>query len=226
MLPNLVGSAFEEGVRGIISVMSILRSTFAVVSLAVLSLTALFVVATTVSASLYGRGVYNACQYGNTCALTISTSGAVALSVDPTSGGTYTIANDEVTVTTNSTLGYTLSLEMNSAVENSLVAAEGAVPTSSSTVASPSVLSGNQWGFRIDGQAGFGMGPTAASTNQSSSTLTFAGVPLLDNPVTVKSTSTDAPTGDVTNVWYGIRADTSQPAGSYTGTVLYTAVTL
>ena len=82
----------------------------------------------------------------------------------------------------------------------------------------------NEWGYRIDGALGFGAGPTSAITSQPSSSLTFAGVPLLGAPQEIKVTASGAPSGDVTNVWYGIRADISKPSGTYTSTVTYTAI--
>lgn len=188
----------------------------------------LVVFSATVQASKYGRGAYGECLYGG-CSITLATSGMIDLSVMPSDSGVYTIANDEVTVTTNSPDGYTLSISSASddADSRELI---GPTPATfepvTGTMSVPVTLGMNQWGIRVDGQAGFGAGPTVSLTNGSSSMLTFAGLPLLSSPGVLKATNTSALSGDTTDVWYGIHANTDNPAGTYTQTVLYTAVTL
>lgn len=176
----------------------------------------------------YGRGGYGECTYGN-CSITIATSGSVTLPVQPTATGAYTIDDDEVTVTTNSADGYTLSISSssNDAASTSLV---GPVPhvitPTTGTPASPTTLDDNQWGLRVDGSLGFGSGPTSTVTNATSSSLEFAGLTLLNSPAVIKTTNSAAPSGDTTSVWYGVQANTSIDAGTYTQTVVYTAVAL
>jgi hypothetical protein len=85
----------------------------------------------------------------------------------------------------------------------------------------PAALANNTWGWRVDDLAGFGAGPTSDANNAAPSALTFAAMPASGSPFTIATT---AGTGsDVTEVWYSARANTSQPTGTYTDTVTYTA---
>lgn len=177
---------------------------------------------TPVLATPYGYGTYGSCAY-QVCSISVTTSGSIDLELVPDSSGVHTIEGDEVEVTTNSSEGYTLQLESASATETGLVGDDDTIAATSGTPASPVALTGNQWGYRVDGLANFGVGPTSAVENQSTTTHTFAGLSLLGNPTTIKNTASPATTGDTTTVWYGVRADTSLASGEYTNTVLYTA---
>lgn len=189
------------------------------------SFVGLFIIGGVVSANPYGRGEYGLCNYGDACTISVATLGTVSLSLDPTPSGVFTIDKDQVTVVSNSVDGYTLTLESASGTENSLVGTVDELTAVSGTTASPTTLTGNEWGFRIDSYDGFGAGPTSAITSQSSSSLTFAGVPLNGSPTTIKTTSS-ATAGDNTDVWYGARADFGVAPDTYSQTVVYTATTL
>lgn len=179
------------------------------------------------SALPYGLGSYNDCSYGGTCSISITTSDIVNINLQPTTSSVYSIQKDSVIVTTNSPLGYTLSLQSNSASSTSLVNSTHSLTASSGTPASPAPLQVNTWGYRLDGQAGFGGGPTNAATNASSSSLTFAGITLSGAPQIIYSKNTESAIGgDTIDVWYGTRANTSVPAGTYSQTVVYTATTI
>lgn len=175
-------------------------------------------------ATNYGEGIYGSCTYNETCSISLTTSGTVTLPLTPSPSGAVTIDKDVVNVTTNSGGGYTLRLESVSGTSNNLVNGGEDIPAISATPGSPATLGLNEWGYRIDGALGFGAGPSSAITNQPSSSLTFAGVPLLGSPQNIKITASSAPSGDITNVWYGVRADISKPAGNYSSTVTYTAI--
>lgn len=175
------------------------------------------VLAPAVASAITGTTTVNA-NVGS--AISITTSGTVNLAITPTGVGSATSASDTVTVTTNHTAGYLLQLNAGAATltngANTLAATGG-------TIASPAALSSNSWGFRIDGQAGFGAGPTTAQTNQASLTGNYAPVPT--TATTVKTTGAPATSGDVTSVWYAAKVDTTKPSGAYTGTITYTATT-
>lgn len=176
-------------------------------------------------AAPYGTGEYGSCEYGDGgCFISVTTTGLVELSLAPASGPVVTIAKDDVTVATNSNTGYELRLESSSATESSLVNGGDEIPATSATAGTPATLSVNEWGYRLDGELGFGAGPTSAVTNQSSSSLTFAGIPLLGAAQLIKTTAVSAPAGDTTAVWYGVHVDVTKPEGTYTQTVVYTAV--
>lgn len=153
--------------------------------------------------------------------ISITTSGTVNLNVTPTLSGSATSASDTVTVATNNTAGYNLTLEDVDA-DTDLVNGVNTIDAHTGTQGSPTTLGNNTWGYRVDGVGGFGAGPTAAESNQANLTGSWAGVPAGGSPATIKNTS--SPTaGDVTAVWYGVKADTGKPDGTYTDTVLYTA---
>lgn len=175
-----------------------------------------------VTASPYGYGKYGSCKY-QACTIAIETSSAVSLPVTPTDAGVYTVAEDNVEVTTNSSRGYTLALSSSSPTEDGLVGDSDVIENSSGTTASPIVLASNSWGFRVDGFDGFGMGPTTAINSQPTSSLTFAGVPLLGSPVIFNTTDEEAPLGDSNSVWYGVHVNNTIAADTYMATVVYTA---
>lgn len=150
-----------------------------------------------------------------------TTSGTVNANVTPTGAGAQTIASDTVTVSTNDSAGYTLTLAANTANTN-LVSGSNNIAASSGTQTTPVVQVVNTWGYRVDGVGGFGAGPTSSASNQAiSGTVKFAGVPATGSANTIKTTATTA-SSDTTSVWYGVAANTSQPSGTYTQTVTYT----
>lgn len=154
--------------------------------------------------------------------LTLSTSGTVGISLTPTSGAVASSASDTVTVSTNSSNGYALSLSDSDTV-TTLANGPDTVAAHSGTYASPTTLGANTWGYRIVGQGGFTAAAYSAELDVASSTSTWAGVTSSAAPAVIKTTATNA-TNDATTVWYGVKMDTSKPTGVYTDTVTYTAV--
>lgn len=151
-----------------------------------------------------------------------TTSGTVNADVTPAAGGAQTIASDTVTVSTNDPSGYTLTLAETGA-SSSLVSGGNTIPASSGTQSSPVAMAANTWGYRVDGIGGFGAGPTSSQSSAAiSGTIKFAAVPPSGSPNTIKTTSGVA-SNDTTSVWYGVAANTSQPFGTYTNSVTYTA---
>ena len=156
-------------------------------------------------------------------AISISTSTSVGISVLPTSGGVVSSASDTVTVNTNNSTGYTLTMTDANA-DTSLTNGANTITAHAGTQASPTALAVNTWGYRVVSVGGFGATAYSGESNIASSSSTWAGVPALGSPNTLKTTGTTA-TNDVTTVWYGVRASTAKPSGIYTDTVTYTAVT-
>lgn len=175
------------------------------------------------AANNYGAGNFGACQYGS-CSITISTSSALSLNITPTVAGLCTIQSDNVTVTTDNSNGYTLTMA-DTATTSPLTSGANTIAAGSGTQAAPVVLSMSSWGYRVDGLGGFGAGPTSAVSNGSPSSLTFAGVPGSASPNTIANTSAAAGSGQLTQVWYGVCANTGVTNGSYTTQLTYTAVT-
>ena len=96
-----------------------------------------------------------------------TTSGTVNLAITPTATGSFTSASDTVTAGTNSTAGYQLQL---SAATVALTNGANTIGASTGTPAAPVALANNTWGYRVDGQYGFGAGTTTAQTNAASLT--------------------------------------------------------
>jgi hypothetical protein len=154
--------------------------------------------------------------------ISLSTSGTVNINVTPAGAGVQTIANDTVTVSTNDTAGYTLQLGETSS-GTTLLSGSNTIAASTGTQTTPIVETAGTWGYRVDGIGGFGSGPTSGASNAAiSGSIKFAGVAASGSPNTIKTTSTTA-TNDTLSVWYGVAVDTSQPSGTYTNSVTYTA---
>lgn len=174
-----------------------------------------------VSANPYGSGDYGACEYGS-CSISLSSSATVNLPVTPSASNSCTVASGTISVSTGSSTGYRLMLS-SSTNDRALVDGAKRIEASSGTVTSPAILTANVWGFRVDG-GNFGTGPTSAVSSGSIPALTFAGPPSNEAPATIFSPTTVRPAPDVTTVWYGVCANTSQPSGDYSRVVTYTAV--
>jgi hypothetical protein len=156
---------------------------------------------------------------GSTISLT--TSGTVTLNVTPVSGGSQTSASDSLSVSTNNTSGYNLTLANNDTT-TSLQSGANTIGAHAGTHASPTALANNSWGYAIPG--GNFDASYSALTNVTSSSTKWAGVPSSSSPNTLKTTASTA-SGDSTTVWYSVKADTTKPNGTYTDTVTYTATT-
>lgn len=153
--------------------------------------------------------------------ITLTSTGSVGLSLIPTAGGVVSSGNDTVTVSTNNTTGYTLSLSNNDA-STALTSGANTITAHNGTFAAPTALTNGRWGYAVAGGA-FDASYTA-ETNNATSTSKWAGVPALATPQSIKTVS-GAVSGDATSVWYAARIDNSQPAGTYVDTVTYTATT-
>lgn len=152
--------------------------------------------------------------------ISITSTGTVNLGITPVAGGSQTSDSDTVTVATNNSTGFNLTLQNNDA-DTELKNGSDAIAAHSGTPAAPSALASNTWGYAVAGD-NFDVSYTAFA-NQPTSTTLWAGVPANGAPVTLKNTTTPATPDDVTTVWYSAKADTTLPDGTYTDTVLYTA---
>ena len=152
----------------------------------------------------------------------VTSSSTVALSLTPTASGVVSSASDTVTVNTNNANGYTLTLADGDANVN-LTSGGNNIGAHSGTQASPSALGTNKWGYAVASIGGFDASYSAEANNTTSSSK-WAGMPASGSPVQLKTTSTTA-TNDITTVWYGVKATSAQPNGTYSDTVTYTATT-
>lgn len=197
---------------------------FALVFVSLAVITAPAVRADTTDSTVYGSGNYGSCDYGS-CTITLTSGGSTTLNVAPTPSGVCTVQSDTASVLTDSTDGYSLTMTT-STTNNAMTSSSGSIDASSGTAGSPATLAANTWGYRVDGLAGFGAGPTSAQNNGSTPSVTFAGVPPSNVAGTqVASSSGPANPAVDTTIWYGLCADSSVPADTYSVTVTYTAVT-
>lgn len=178
----------------------------------------------TSSALDYGDGTYGSCTY-DTCGITVTSSSTVSLPITPSASTVCSIDSDTVSVTTGATVGYTLSLSSSvAAVTLPGDSNGGTIDAVSSSYATPTVLTANTWGYRIDASGNFGAGPTTTVSNVAVPSVTFAPLESSGSAQTIKTTSSAAEP-DTTDVWYGACVDSSLPADSYSRQVSYTAST-
>lgn len=155
--------------------------------------------------------------------ISMTTSGTVGISLAPGASAVVSSASDTVAISTNNTAGYTLTLSDSNANAD-LTSGGNTITPHTGTQASPTALATGTWGYRVVGVGGFTAGAYSGETNATGSTSTWAGVPLLASPNTLKTTAATA-SNDQTLVWYGAKVDATKPTGVYTDTVTYTAVT-
>ena len=161
--------------------------------------------------------------------ISISTPGTVSISVTPTANGMLSSASDTVTVSTNNITGYNLKLADSDATTSLSDGAGHTIAASSNNMAGATTLTSGTWGFALaSGTTGIAPNNFDASyssvTNVTGATSKWAGVPASGSGVVIKSTSANA-TNDTTSVFYAVKIDTTQPTGTYSDTVTYTALT-
>ena len=152
----------------------------------------------------------------------LTSNGTVNVNVLPDGSGRQTIASDTVTVSTNSSSGYTLTLADTDAT-TTLVSGGNSISTSAGTQAVPIVQAVNTWGYAVATIGGFDSSYSGA-TSQAIGSSKFAGMPASGSANTIKTTS-GVGNNDTTTVWYAVAVDTTQPTGTYTDSVTYTATT-
>ncbi|MES2876130.1 MAG: hypothetical protein V4678_01540 [Patescibacteria group bacterium] len=156
--------------------------------------------------------------------ISMTTNATVAIAILPTGVGAASSASDTVTVDSNNSTGYNLTLSNNDTTLDLDGPGSAIIAAHAGTFGTPSTLGNNSWGYRVDNSGTFGAGPSAAQTNQANLTGTWAGVPSSAAAQQIKSTGTTA-VADVTTFWYGVKSDTSKASGAYTDSVTYTATT-
>ena len=157
----------------------------------------------------------DAATLANDASLSVAlTPEAMNLAVMPTPDGT--LASDEmaIQVSTDNTTGYTLALSLAGA-ETSLndPASGGKIQSSIADINSPATLSVNTWGWY----------PDSLANNTGN---LFSALPSNSDPYELKKTSSPTSgSGETTTISFGVNVDTTLPAGSYTNTIVISAVT-
>lgn len=173
-----------------------------VVAIVVLTL-AMLAASVEVAASPFGQGEFGAdVPFGGATSLAISLGGDVNLTLAPNGPNLEGNSSHTVTVTSTDVVGYKLyAYSLNDTdMEGDLSAT---IPASGNGSASP--LSVNSWGY-----------------NATGSTTNFIGMTLA--PKLIKDADGPYKNGDDTTITYGALTDVAQAAGSYTTSVVYTAV--
>ena len=195
--------------------------------------------ADTVNVNYKGTGYY----------INMATSGNVNMDLEATPDGAVAVAKDTVNVKTNSK-SYKIYVSMNSnaADTNKLYLGGSTSATSyfnpvNGSATSPTALGNNTWGWSLakanvnsansllssygfnenytmsDGTTSDGKTGQTLNTNQK-----FAAMPLIGSEALIAAGTVATTSGTDYDVYYGAKANTALTSGTYSNTVLYTAV--
>ncbi|MCL2869964.1 hypothetical protein FWF48_04160, partial [Candidatus Saccharibacteria bacterium] len=157
--------------------------------------------------------------------ITLDASANVNINLNPATnplGG----VSDNLVVKTDAALGYSLSVSM-SGSDNRLGNGNGSyINPTAGTLNDPLALNVNTWGFAMNSSAAIaGNGFDASYTTPTpNAAARFAAIPINTSPLLIRQTGVTNETGDNVTIYYGADADMTRPAGTYTGTVLFTVV--
>ena len=142
--------------------------------------------------------------------ISITASPNIEMDITPTTSGQFRTANGNVVISTNNVKGYTTYIT-SSTTETSLKqpAAAGVSAVIPTVSTSGTTISGNGWGWSNN----------ATQFNPVKATGTT------DNSTVFSRTTSATPTGDNKTLTIGASATTSMPSGTYSNTLLLTAVT-
>ena len=133
----------------------------------------------------------------------------IDLNIIPSSTGTEEYGSVTLTVDTNNSTGYQLT--MSSASPNLIGSSAKSIPTiSGATSSSPLALNVNTWGWYADSFGSF---------NQ-----TYISLPDTGNELLVRQTNTNG-LADRTIAYFGAKLNLSTPADTYSNTITFTAIT-
>lgn len=142
--------------------------------------------------------------------ISITASPNIEMDITPTASGQFRTANGNVVISTNNVKGYTTYITSSTTETNlkqpSAMGVSAVIPTVS---ASGSSISGTGWGWSND----------AAQFNPVKATGTT------DNSAVFSRTTAATPSGDNKTLTIGASATTNVPSGTYSNTLLLTAVT-
>ena len=160
--------------------------------------------------------------------LTLNATGSVSLNMSPTAAGSLAAGKDTLNIKTNAT-GYQLYLSMNSDTPDSNRLYQNGDATSSNYLAAapgnfttPVALTNDTWGYAVSGIGSFDASYTTPSPDAASK---WAAVPLYSYAQLIKTaTAANPDPGDNLDIYYGVKATTLLPSGTYSNTVAYTAI--
>jgi hypothetical protein len=157
--------------------------------------------ATPVSAAPFGLGVFGEnIPFGAVTSLSMAINGTVDLQLAPTGNSLEAADSHDVVVSSTDVVGYKLYVYALSSTN--LESGSDSIPASGNVT--PNTLTLNSWGYNTDGSSNF--------------------VGMMLTPREIKSASGPYTNGDTTTVTYKALVPQSTPEGSYTTTIVYTAV--
>ena len=174
------------------------------------------------ASNIVGRGPYSDTVEGQVRYITLDAPNSVDIDVTPANGARMSSNLTQVNTKTNSPSGHKLALSMDGTEQKLLNGSHFISPTSG-TFASPIILNGSSWGYRVASVGGFGSGGSV-ELNVVTSAHKWAGVPVKATPHVIKTKNTANTTLEQTTVYYGASVDADQRSGSYKAIVLYTAI--
>ena len=174
------------------------------------------------------------------CTLSVSASSTVDMDFSATASGTTAIGNGTLTTNSTCTSGYKVFMSMNNNnangnrlyLDGDSSSSSYLAPTTGSTTA-PTVLTANTWGWALAKNASwtdttmqnYGFDTSYTPGVQVSTTSKFAQMPLKGSEALVQASDTVSGSGgDVQNIYYGVAANSAMQAGTYRGTIVYSAV--
>ena len=175
------------------------------------------------------KALVNTTEYED--GLSIATNVTLDTNIHPEDGGTIAIAKDTVVGNTSSPYGYELYVSANSETINDIYLNGNTTLTENTkkisattgtydTPAALDITNGATWGYAIAGldnfDASYNIYAPAASAK-------FAAMPVIENKQLIHEVTTAA-TDDATEIYYGIKADSTLEPGLYKTEILYTAV--
>lgn len=161
---------------------------------------------------------------GSTISISNNTP-TVSLSLSPGGSAVESIGSDVVTVNTNNTGGYTLEIGDSDANTNLVSGGNSIATTTGETdfgAGTPTALSTNSWGYCIASTTACDGSYTTGDDQVPGAS--FVSMKASGSEDTVKVTGTTA-TNDTTTFYYGVTVNSSQPTGTYSDTITYTATT-
>ena len=216
-------------------------TSLACLTLAILSTLVLNIISSYSHSSINTNAVDGSSNANNASTLADSNTTSISLSFtnlstgsnDPSisltipRGGGIATGGHTVTVQTNASRGYNVTLLADSSRLSS-DASDFAFNSASGTLASPQPLGNNQWGIAIPGRNGFNsdVSDYQSAGSQILQTTKWAAVPTsgyVNDRIIMKSSSATSDAGDSQVVMYGANCVGFVLAGSYSTNVTYTA---
>lgn len=157
------------------------------------------------ASNIVGRGPYSDTAEGQVRYITLNAPNSVDIDVTPANGARMSSNLTQVNTKTNSPSGHKLALSMDGTEQKLLKGSHFISPTSG-TFASPMILNGSSWGYRVASAGGFGSGGSV-ELNVVTSAHKWAGVPVKATPHVIKTKNTANTTLEQTTVYYGASVD-------------------